>query len=237
MKTLYMQDSYLKEFTTKIKKAEQKNIILEETAFYPSSGGQPNDKGEIKTSNETYQVINVYKKDNQIIHEVDREGLREGDEIQGIINWERRYALMKAHTATHIICSILHKELGSLITGNQLQEDYFRIDFNLEKYDKEILEQVIIKANKIITENKKITTYHVPKEEAYKIPGALKLANILPPDIDELRIVEIENTDTQVDGGTHVKNTQEIGTLKLIKTENKGKNNRRAVIKIEQQQI
>ena len=231
---LYMEDSYKKEFENEVEHAEGKNIILKETIFYPNSGGQPHDTGIIKKENEEYEVINVRKENGKIIHEVNKEGLKQGDKITGKINWERRYNLMKAHTATHILCKILHDETGGLITGNQLYEDRIRIDFNLENYDKELLQELVEKTNKTLQENKEVTSYFLPREEAMKVEGALKLANKLPPNIKELRVVEIKNTDKQIDGGTHVKNTKEIGKLTFKKTENKGKNNRRLVVTLEQ---
>jgi len=229
-KAIYMDDAYLKEFESTIKKVEGNKIILNETAFYPTSGGQPHDTGIILKGDEEFKVINVLKDKGEIIHEVDKEGLSEGDKIKGKINWTRRYNHMKAHTASHILSTIIHNETGGLITGNQLYEDKIRIDFNLEKYDRELLENIVDKANNAIKQNKDTKSYYLPRDEALNLPGASKLANVLPPNIKELRIVEIDGIDVQIDGGTHVKNTKEIGTLKMIKTKNKGKNNRRLTV-------
>ncbi len=232
-KALYMDDSYLKEFESEVLEVNGQEVVLKETAFYPSSGGQPHDTGIIKKEDTEYEVTDVRKDKDKIIHVLNKDGLNEGDRVKGIINWDRRYKLMKAHTATHILCTILHKETGGLITGNQLYEDKLRVDFNLENYDKEILEKLVEKANEVIKSNKDVTTYYLPREEAFKVEGALKLANILPPAIKELRIVEIEDVDKQVDGGTHVKNTKEIKKIQLQKTKNKGKNNRRLEVSVE----
>ena len=232
-KTLYMEDSYIREFESEVESAQGTKIILKETAFYPNSGGQPNDTGRILHENNEYKVVDVIKEEGKIVHIIDREGLSAGDKIKGIIDWTRRYNLMRAHTATHVLCNILHKETGGLITGNQLYEDRLRVDFNLENYDKEILQELVEKANVILQSEKEVTSYFLPREEAIKVEGALKLANKLPPEVKELRIVEIKDVDVQVDGGTHVKNTKEVGTLKLVKTENKGKNNRRLVVSLE----
>ena len=232
-KTLYMTDSYMREFESEVESAQGTKIILKETAFYPNSGGQPNDTGRILHENNEYKVVDVIKEGGKIVHIVDREGLSAGNKIKGVIDWMRRYNLMRAHTATHVLCNILHKETGGLITGNQLYEDRLRVDFNLENYDKEILQELVEKANVILKSEKEVTSYFMPREDAIKVEGALKLANKLPPEVKELRIVEIKDVDIQVDGGTHVKNTKEIGTLKLVKTENKGKNNRRLVVSLE----
>jgi Ser-tRNA(Ala) deacylase AlaX len=233
-KTLYMTDSYMREFESEVESADGTNIVLKDTAFYPHSGGQPNDTGKIIHEEEEYKVVDVIKDAGKIVHVIDREGLSAGDKIKGIIDWTRRYNLMRAHTATHVLCNILHKETGGLITGNQLYEDRLRVDFNLENYDRELLEKLVDKANEVLANEKEVTSYFLPREDALNVEGALKLANKLPPEVKELRIVEIKDVDVQVDGGTHVKNTKEVGKLKLIKTENKGKNNRRLVVSLEQ---
>ncbi|MFP4567765.1 MAG: alanine--tRNA ligase-related protein [Candidatus Woesearchaeota archaeon] len=236
-KALYMEDSYLKEFESTIQKINGNKITLKETAFYPHSGGQPNDTGKIIINDEEYQVVDVRKDKREIVHELNKPlntNIKEGDKVKGIIDWTRRYKLMKAHTATHILCSILHKNKGALITGNQLYEDKIRIDFNIENYDPKIFEELVKDANKILNEKHEIIIHFMPKEEAFKIEGALKLANILPPDIETLRVIEIKNVDIQVDGGTHVKNTEEIPKLKFVKSDNKGKNNRRITVCFEE---
>jgi Ser-tRNA(Ala) deacylase AlaX len=137
------------------------------------------------------------------------------------------------HTACHIISAILFRDRKSLITGNKIDVERSRVDFNLEKMDRELIEGVIEKANRVIKRNLPVKVYYLPREEAMKIPGIVKLASKLPPSIRELRIVEIEGIDIQADGGPHVRNTSEIGDVILLKTENKGKNNRRLYFTLE----
>ncbi|MGM5484281.1 MAG: alanyl-tRNA editing protein AlaXM [Nanobdellota archaeon] len=233
MKALYMEDSYLKEFNTKVKKADGKYIVLEETAFYPKSGGQPFDTGKIidEEGNE-YKVVFTGKFDGEISHEVDKEGLSEGKNVKGIIDWERRYKLMRAHTASHILSAVFHNEAGAKITGNQLDLEKSRVDFSLEDFDRNRIDEYAEKANEIINRNIDVKTYFLDREEAMKIPGMVKLAGALPPSVKELRIVEIGDIDKQADGGTHVKNTEEIGEIEIIKADNKGKNNRRVYFRL-----
>jgi len=141
---------------------------------------------------------------------------------------------MKLHTAAHIISAILYKEYGTLITGGNISEEYARDDFNLPSENwKEIVNDTIKKANSIVEEGRNVKIYFLKREEAFKIPGIVKLAEKMPPNVDILRIVEIEGIDIQADGGPHVKNTKEIGRIKLIKAENKGKNNRRIYYTVE----
>ncbi|MCD6590882.1 MAG: alanyl-tRNA editing protein [Candidatus Aenigmarchaeota archaeon] len=235
---LYMDDCYLKEFEAKVisvtKGGENKFfVVLDQTAFYPNSGGQPHDTGKLIKNGVEYPVVYVGKFSGQISHEVSKEGLKEGDVVKGVIDWERRFKLMRMHTAAHIISAIFHKETGALITGNQLGVDHSRIDFSLETFDRERMAELFNKANEIVEKDLPVKIYYLPREEAMKIPDVVKLAKALPPNANELRIVEIEGFDVQADGGTHVKLTKEIGKIVFTKAENKGKNNRRVYFTLE----
>jgi len=227
MRTLYMVDCYLREFDAKVVEANGKYIALDNTAFYPNSGGQPNDLGKLVSNGVEYKIVYVAKVGDKISHEIDKEGIKVGDNVHGILDWQRRHTLMRMHTAAHLLSAIVHKETGGLITGNQLGVDQSRIDFSLETFDKEKVLEYIKKTNELIARNLPVRTYFLKRDEAMKIPDVVKLANALPPDAEELRIVDIGGVDVQADGGTHVLNTSEIGTIETVKTENKGKNNRR----------
>ncbi len=233
MQALYMEDSYLKEFTTKVKSVKDgKFIVLEQTAFYPNGGGQPFDTGILKKGDEEFKVVFVGKFSGEISHEVDREGLQPGDEVTGIIDWDRRYKLMRMHSAAHVMSAVLYKETGALITGNQLDLEKTRIDFNLESFDREKLIEYVQKSNEIIKKNLPINVKFMPRAEAEKDPALQKLAKGLPEGVQTIRIIEIESFDQQADGGTHVKNTSEIGELEFLKAENKGAQRRRVYFKL-----
>ena len=225
---LYMNDSYLKEFEAVVESVkDDKFVILDRTAFYPQGGGQPFDTGTISCNSEEYPVVFVGKFAGQISHEVSKPGLKEGDKIVGKINWERRYIFMRMHTAAHLVSSIFHNKLGALITGNQIDIDKTRIDFSMENFDKEKIIEYLGLANDLIKQDIPVKVSSLPREEAMKIPGVVKLAGALPPNIEILRIVEIPGVDLQADGGTHVKSLKEIGKIEFVKAENKGKDNRR----------
>jgi len=224
---LYMTDSYLKEFDATITFVEGNSVELDKTALYPFGGGVPNDTGKLICNGQEFIVKNISKKSGKIWHEVDREGLKVGDNIHGIINWDRRYKLMRMHTAAHLLSELFHREAGALVTGNQLDIDQSRIDYNLQEFDREKINEYCVKANEIVQKNLHVKTYFMKREEAMKIPTITKLANVLPPNVPELRIVEIVGFDIQADGGTHVKSLKEIGTIEIVKMENKGKDNRR----------
>src|SRR3989344_34185 len=124
---IYLKDHYLKEFEATVTKVEGNFIILDKTLFYPNSGGQPHDTGKLIKDNQVFNVIFVKKLSQDISHEVDKPGLKQGDKVKGVIDWERRYKLMKAHTSAHIVSEIIHRNTGALITGNQLDIDKIRI--------------------------------------------------------------------------------------------------------------
>ena len=225
---LYMDDSYLKEFESVVESVKDgRYIVLDQTAFYPVGGGQPNDTGLVVSNSQDYNVVFVGKFSGQVSHEVDKPGLQAGDKVKCVIDWERRYRLMRMHTAAHIIDAVLYKEAGALCTGNQLGVDKSRIDFSLDALDKDKMQRYIDMANEYVKRAIDVRTYYLKREEALKIPGIVKLASVMPPEVEELRIVEISGIDMQADGGTQVKNTSEIGEIKFLSVENKGKANRR----------
>jgi misacylated tRNA(Ala) deacylase len=227
-KALYLEDSYLEECDATVASVKDgKYVVLDQTIYYPKGGGQPCDTGKIVKEDASYNVVYVGKFSGEISHEVDRSGLKEGDKVHCALDWERRYKLMRSHTAAHVFASLLCTGTGALVTGNQLEEDKIRFDFSLEKFDPEILRQYLDRANELFRKDIRVKWYELPREEALKIPGVVKMAEAFPPNIPRLRIVEIVDVDKQADGGTHVRNLKEVGQIRVLKTENKGKHNRR----------
>lgn len=233
-KALFLVDSYLKKTAALVVSVKNdKYVVLDQTIFYPKGGGQPHDTGLIIKDNKTYRVEYVGKFSGDISHEVDQAGLMPGDKVVCVLDWKRRYKLMRSHTAAHVFAALLHKETGALITGNQLEEDHVRIDFNTETFDKNLLKKYIAKANELFSKDISVKSYELPRDEALKIPGGVKMAVAFPPNLRKLRVVEIGGIDKQLDGGTHVKNLNEIIGIELIKTVNKGKKNRRIYFKLD----
>lgn len=231
---LYLEDSYKREIETTVKDVQENFVVLEDTIFYPSSGGQLNDLGKIFLNNQEYNVINVIKKDNIIFHELDKQELKKGDLVKGVIDWNRRYQMMKSHTAAHILSSVFNKRAGALITGNQLGLDKIRIDFSLENFDKEKIINYLEEANNLIKTNQEISCFNLSRKEVESKPELIKLAKGLLEGIEVIRILKIGDIDEQPDGGTHVKNTSEVGELEFIRCDNKGKNNRRVYFKLKE---
>lgn len=225
---LYMNDSYLKTWNAKVASVKDgKYVVLDKTAFYPEGGGQPWDEGFMIKDDQKFKVAYVGKFSGEISHEVDKDGLKVGDDVSCEIDWTRRYQLMRYHTAAHLISNVLYRRANAKITGNQIELDKTRIDFSMKDYSPEKLRAFVEEANDIIEQNLEITTEYLSKDEVLLRPELARLAIGLPEDITEYRIVKIGNIDEQVDGGTHVKNLKEIGNIEVIKTVNKGKTNRR----------
>ncbi|MGV8150975.1 MAG: alanyl-tRNA editing protein AlaXM [Candidatus Woesearchaeota archaeon] len=234
MQAAYLLDCYKKEFETTIISVLEDGLIieLEETYFYPTAGGQPCDSGFIIKEELEYAIVDVFKKDGKIFHKVAKPGLNTGDKVKATIDWERRYLLMRYHTASHILSTIIHNETGADITGNQLYTDKARVDFSLENFDRELMNSFEKKTNDIIQKSLNVSFRILEREEAFKIPSLVKLRKQLSEEIKEIRIVDIGDFDHQACGGTHLKNTGEIGEIEITSLENKGKDRRRIYFKI-----
>lgn len=232
MKLIYLEDSYQKDFDATVQFVSGDRINLNQTAFYPQSGGQPSDIGRLYSGGEAFDVLHVEPSDGQIVHILDKEGLKPGDQVHGEIRWERRYKFMRSHTACHILSAAIFLEAKAKITGNQIDLERSRVDFSLESFDKGKMNEYVQMANQIIKEDRPVKTRILPKADAMAIPNLKRLAMDVP-DRDEIRIVEIEDIDIQACGGTHVKSTGEIKGIKMLKSENKGKSNRRIYFSLE----
>lgn len=221
---LFWEDAYLRTFEARVETAEGNRVVLDQTAFNPRGGGLVSDTGTLGDA----MVVDVTKEADTITHHLESAtSLKSGDSIRGVLDWERRHRIMRMHTTAHILSSVVNRETGALITGNQIAPEESRIDFNLELFDKDRMSRYIDEVNRAASRALEVRTYFMKREEAVALPGLVKLANAAPPSVDVLRIVEIGDVDTQADGGVHVKNTSEIGTVVGLRIENKGKNNRR----------
>jgi misacylated tRNA(Ala) deacylase len=230
---LYLEDSYLKECDATVRSvSEGKYVVLDKTVFYPKGGGQPWDTGRMIRGSDVFDVVYVGKFSGEVSHEVAKPGLNVGDRVHCVVDWERRYKLMRSHTAAHVFASLLCEGTGALVTGNQLEVDQTRFDFSLENFSREILEKYIADANRLFGQDVQVRWYELPREEALRIKGVVRMAEAFPPDIPSLRIVEVVGIDRQADGGTHVRNLREIGQIEFVKAENKGKFNRRVYFRL-----
>jgi misacylated tRNA(Ala) deacylase len=232
---LYLSNSYLREFEAQVIALDQEDnsIILNRTAFYPTGGGQPCDLGIIKFNGTSLEVIKVNTINQKIVHFISGKLPQLDQQIKGYINWERRYALMRTHTALHVMSAVVWRDYQVQVTGGNMEPLAGRLDFEFEHISPEIIADIEIKVNQEITAARDITSRIIPREEANQIPDLIRTKiNLLPDFLQQIRVVEIAGLDLQADGGTHVKNTREIGQFKIVKYKSKGKINKRIVIEI-----
>ncbi len=225
---LYLDDPYLRKFDAVVKEIRGNEVFLNRTAFYPGGGGQPSDTGRLEFSKGGARLISVDRETHG--HVIEGELPEVGEKITGIIDWERRYKIMRTHTAVHVISGVAYKEFGVVITGNQLYEGRARLDLSFEEMSRELAEQIIEKSNEIIKENLEVRWYNISKEEFKNNPALMRVSPELYEKYDKIRVVEIVGFDVQADGGTHVRHLGEIGTITLEKYQSKGKKNKRIYI-------
>ena len=228
---LYHADSYLRNFDARVVAVREDAIVLDRTAFYPGGGGQLPDHGVLRWDGQEYPVTGLPKDDNYIWHMLQGPLPPVGASVQGEIDWEHRYRMMRTHTALHVLCGLIFRDYGAQVTGGQMYVDRARMDFTLEQFDQSLIAVIEASANQAIQADHPIKVYVLPREEAFQIPDLIRTKiNLLPPGIPSVRIVEIVGLDLQADGGTHVKSTAEVKGIKVIKSENKGKINKRLEI-------
>ncbi len=231
---IYLRDSYVREIHAVVTRVEGHFIFLDRTIFHPKSGGVDNDVGFIIREPDGFRadVVNVFidRASGDVAHEISGHSnpLAPGDIVKCVLNWGRRYRLMRLHTASHIIAAIMWERFGALVTGGNVSPERAYDDYSLETLDRQAFEDVIKEANEVVKRALPVKVYWLPREKALKLPGVVKLAGRAPPaDVRELRIVEIPGVDVQADGGPHVKNTSEVGEVVLLKVVNKGRRRKR----------
>ena len=232
---LYNFNSYIKEFEAKVIESSNNEIILDQTAFYPGGGGQPCDIGTIFLNESNIEIDKVFRKGNFIVHSTKSTFTPSvGTKIKGIINWERRYQLMRTHTAAHILCGVIFRDYGAPVTGGNMQPLSARMDFELSHITADFAQNVEILINKEVLASHKIQIGSLNRDEALKKPSLIRTkVNLIPPSVTEIRTIDIVGLDLQADGGTHVNNTNEVGNIKVVGHESKGKINKRIRISLE----
>jgi misacylated tRNA(Ala) deacylase len=234
---LYQTDSYLREFSAAVTTVdpEAHAVILDQTAFYPGGGGQPADRGDLLIRGRTYPVGKVKKDGTSVLHVIEGDALPEvGAPVQGRIDWEHRYQLMRTHTAMHILCGVVWRDYGALVTGGNMEPLKGRMDFEFETMRQELVREIEHSVNTEVANAHDIRVAILPREEAFQIPDLIRTKiNLLPDSITEVRTVEIVGLDLQADGGTHVANTSEVGRLRVADYKSKGKINKRIYLEVE----
>lgn len=234
---LYQTDSYLHKFDATIRSIdeEKRALVLDRTIFYPGGGGQPPDSGTLSTREITYRVSRTKKEGENIFHFIEGDSPlpASGAKVSGEIDWDRRYQLMRTHTAMHILCGVIFRDYGASVTGGSMDPLKGRMDFEFETMKKELVSQIEKSINIEVANTRPVEVKILPREEAFQIPDLIRTKiNLLPEGIQEVRIVEIVGLDLQADGGTHVKNTSEVGHIKVTDYKSKGKINKRIYVEV-----
>ena len=229
---LYHMDSYQQRFSAKVNAQDLDNhgIVLDQTLFFPGGGGQPCDKGKIIISGTELEIEKVKTINRQLVHLLSKSNQLPpiNSEIEGEINWDYRYQLMRTHTAMHILCGVVFRDYRASVTGGNMSPLQGRMDFEFATLQKDLVILIENAVNLEISNSLNVTWRSIPREEAFQIPDLIRTKiNLLPDHINEVRVVEIEGLDLQADGGTHVKNTSEVGVIKISDYKSKGRENKR----------
>lgn len=235
---LYHTDSYLQTFQARVTAADEEShaVILDQTAFYPGGGGQPYDTGTLRSNISIYDVVRCKKSGADILHFINptQQLPVPGTAITGQMDWERRYQLMRTHTAMHILCGVIFRDYGASVTGGDMEPLQGRMDFEFETMQRELVQMIEAAINQEVSNAHPVRVAILPRTEAFKIPDLIRTKiNLLPEGIQEVRVVEIVGLDLQADGGTHVKNTQEVGRLRVVDYKSKGKINKRIYVSLD----
>lgn len=219
---LYLEASSQRTFDATVERVTDDRVVLDRTCFYPTGGGQPNDTGVLTTDGTTWSVVDVQKKDT-IYHALDGEPPEPGTRVTGELDWGRRYAHMRYHTAQHLLSAVLLEEYGAETTGNQLYADRARIDCNYDRFSSDEINAIENRLNELVTEDRPLRWYELDREtaEAELDPERTRL-DLLPSSVTEVRIVEIEDFDRTACAGTHVASTREVGEVAVEGRETKG---------------
>lgn len=231
---LYHSDAYLREFDATVVAVDGERVALDRTALYARSGGQPSDFGILMGDDVSFRVLDSKKQGELAWHQLDSAGLEVGDIVHGAVDWERRYKLMRTHTALHILCGVIFRDYGASVTGGDMEPLAARMDFEFDRMSAEFAHEVEERVNAEVAAARDVRVKILPRQEAFQIPDLIRTKiNLLPAGIELVRVVEIVGLDLQADGGTHVANTREVGTIRVVGHESKGKINKRLRIAIE----
>jgi len=235
---LYQTDSYLQEFEAKIDSVlpDERAVDLDRTAFYPGGGGQPSDFGSLTVGDITYPVEKVKKQGDHVLHYLGGDATLPsiGTASHGTLDWARRYKLMRTHTALHVLCGTIFRDYGALVTGGNMEPLKGHLDFEFATMRGELVREIEAAINKEAQAGRDVRVNILPREEAFQIPDLIRTKiNLLPAGITHVRTIEIVGLDLQADGGTHVRNTNEVGKIRVADYKSKGAINKRIYIELE----
>lgn len=229
---LFHLDAYVREFQAIVTDIDEPRaaVTLDRTAFYPGGGGQPHDTGELRLADGAIDVVKVKKDGGKIVHLLTAGASlpEERSPVIGVLDWERRYQLMRTHTAMHILCGVVWRDYGAQVTGGNMEPLEGRMDFEFERMERELVDEIEARINLEVEAARDVVVRILPRAEAEQIPDLIRTKiNLVPEQITEIRTVEIVGLDLQADGGTHVANTREVGHLRIVDYKSKGRINKR----------
>ena len=235
---LYQTDSYLQSVDATVTAVDEENhaVVLDRTVFYPGGGGQPPDRGTLRSNDTLYTVTRARKTGDDVLHLIQKDVPLPavGTHLHGEIDWSLRYQLMRTHTAMHILCGVIFRDYGASVTGGDMDPLRGRMDFEFETMHKDLVVAIEEEINKEVANARTVQVAILPREEAFRIPDLIRTKiNLLPDGIQQVRVVEIVGLDLQADGGTHVRNTSEVGRIQVTDYKSKGKINKRIYVELE----
>jgi misacylated tRNA(Ala) deacylase len=234
---LYSTDAYLRTCDATTAELRDDGIVLDRTVCYPRGGGQPGDTGTIAWDGGEVRVTDTWKsrEDGQIVHAIEPGSSLPavGAPVRVAIDWERRHTLMRTHTALHALSGIVYTHFGAKVTGGNMQPGSARMDFELDTISQEFGREVEALLNAALAEDRPVRVGFLPRAEALADPDLIRTkVSLIPASVDPIRVIDIEGIDKQADGGTHVASTGEVGPVRVVKTESKGKANKRMRIEL-----
>jgi misacylated tRNA(Ala) deacylase len=226
---LYLRDAYLREFTATVTAVEGERVTLDRSAFYPTGGGQPHDTGTIGG----VAVTDVRKEGDVVWHTLDGAAPEIGTQVECVVDWDRRHRLMRTHTALHVLCGVIWNEWHVAVTGGNMEPLSARMDFEFDPLPEGFGARVEALVNEELAADRPIRVEFLPRDTAVMDEDLIRTkVNMIPETVKEIRVVDIVGLDRQADGGTHVHSTGEVGRIKVLKTESKGKANKRIRLEI-----
>jgi misacylated tRNA(Ala) deacylase len=226
---LYLRDAYLTDFEAAVTAVDGQRVALDRTTFYPTGGGQPHDVGTLAGS----EVKEVRKEGAEVWHTLDGAVPAAGDVVQGSVDWERRHRLMRTHTAMHVLCGVIWNEWRVPVTGGNMEPLSARMDFEFDPLPDGFAATVEDLVNRELRADRPIEVRFLPRDTALADEDLIRTkVSLIPESVAEIRVVDIVGLDKQADGGTHVRRTAEVGGFRVVKTESKGKGNKRLRIEV-----
>jgi misacylated tRNA(Ala) deacylase len=230
---MYLDDAYLRSARSAVTAVDGVRVVLDRTVFYPTGGGQPHDTGTLRWDGGEARVVEVRKQGHDVWHTLEGAVPAVGAEVEGTIDWDRRHRLMRTHTALHVLCGVIWNEWGVPVTGGNMEPLSARMDFELDPTPEGFGPRVEELVAAEIAADRPIEVSSIPRAEAVLDEALIRTkVSLVPESVREIRVVDIVGLDKQADGGTHVRTTGEVGGVRVVKTESKGKGNKRVRIEV-----